>query len=218
MRITQRRMGVGGAGAGHALPIARVKDLAPGVDHGQRGHDQPLLVACRRAAHAALDRVRAAQAFADGRARARAHRAFVHRPGMGRDTGGIARVCVGAHIGASYVEVEENGRGHNRHFRHAHVKAVAALLQPAHDAIGRGQTERAAACQRDGMNALHQAGGIEQRRFARARRAAAHIHPSDGPGGGEDHRAAGACRGVRPMADQHTGNIGQTPTCHTTPI
>jgi hypothetical protein len=104
-------------------------------------------------------------------------------------------------IGAQHRQVEQNGSGHDGHFGYANVEAMATLLQPAHHAIGGGQAIGAAAADQDGVDMLDGTGGGKQLRFARARRAAAHVHAGDRALRTQHHCAAGPAFQVCPVSD-----------------
>ena len=104
--------------------------------------------------------------------------------GTGRGARGrrraIAAVGVGPDRGVAYAQVEQDGRRHNRHARHAARRSPSVLLEPAHHAGRRVEAERAAAGEHDRVDAVDRVHGIQQVRLARARRGAAHVDARDG--------------------------------------
>jgi hypothetical protein len=58
------------------------------------------------------------------------------------------------------------------------------------------------------MHLLHEVGGLQQVRLARAGRGAAHVHPGHGARAGDDGGAARGAAGVGEMAYLDAGHVG----------
>ena len=92
------------------------------------------------------------------------------------------------------------------HTGHAHIKADMVLFQPAHHAISSGQAKGAAAGEQDRVDFFDQVHRPQEVGFAGAGRAAALVHPADGPGRGQNDSTAGRCFKILRVADLHTGD------------
>ena len=209
-------LAVGAACAGDDPARARIDDVADCVDGDQRG-DGDAADLDRRGADAALHRARDAEQLADRRARTRADVALGGRIARRDLARGVARRGVGADARIADPEVEQDRRRDDRHDeglrdavgRRADHGADAALLEPAHDAAGGVETERAAAGEDDRVHLVDRVDRIEQLGLARARRRAAHVDSGDGAFAGDDHRAAGRPARVGEVADLEAGDRGQ---------
>src|SRR5690606_30315792 len=98
----------------------------------------------------------------------------------------------------------------DRHARMARIEPDAALVQPAHDTVGGGQPEDAAAGEQHAMYGarLDAARRGEDVGLARARRAAAPGHTAHRAARAEHDRAAGARLGIAPVANEHAERAG----------
>ncbi len=95
----------------------------------------------------------------------------------------MAERRIGAVAPRTAGQIEDHRRGDDRHHvtrLGPHREATLPLVQPPHHAVGRGETERAAARQAHGIHRAHEVLGCEQIRLPRARRAATRIHRPDG--------------------------------------
>ncbi len=109
---------------------------------------------------------------------------------------------------AAIAEIGEDGAGHDRHRERPHADAALARRQPrAHGPRG-VQAERRPAGEHDRVDAVDQAGGVEQIGFGRARGATGSRHRGDGTARGENHGDARAHAPVFGVADRQSWNIG----------
>ncbi len=201
-----------------AALVARARDdrprgvahIAHRVHHDERAHGH----AARRlrpGAKPCLHRTRDSRRFPDGGAGSRAHGSF--RDLGARGVAGVRRIgrTGPAALAARGAEIEENGRGYDRHdFAWPHGKATAARAQPGHHAVCRAQTVGRAAGEQNRVDTRHDMTGMQRVELARAGGAAAR----DGRGAHaarrrQHHRAPGSAARVCPMADSDAGDRSQ---------
>ena len=112
------------------------------------------------------------------------------------------------------TEIEQHGGGDDRNhlvrFGSNRVAAIA-LGEPAHDAVGGGESVGAAAGEADGVDALDEVDRVEQVGLACAGRAAADVDTSDGAWRREHDRRAGEPAAPAPLvvADADPGDVGE---------
>ncbi len=109
---------------------------------------------------------------------------------------------------AAAEQIEQDGSRHDRHARAAHGEAAALLAQPGLHARGGVEPESRAAGQRDGVDAFDRLRRIEQRGFARARAAAAHIDRGHRGLVENDGGRAGTEADIFGVADLKPGHVG----------
>src|SRR5207253_2636817 len=110
---------------------------------------------------------------------------------------------------AAIEGIEADGPRHDRDHRAAHGEAAALFGEPGLDAAGGVQAERRAAAERNRIDTFHGIGRIEQRAFARAGPAAAHIDRGDRRSVEYDRSDTGSKLRVIGVADADAGNIGE---------
>src|SRR5438034_907653 len=177
------------------VPVARAKTVSPstGVWAGEIARARPSWAICATFVACAL--VRAAFVATTP--------IVVFCPAPAAAFGG------GPHLRIAHPEVEQDGRGHDRHLRHVDVEADALLLQPADGPGGGFEAERASPREDDRVDFLDRVHRIEQVGLPGAGRASSHVDPGHGAGFGQDHGAAGGPRGEGVVADLETGHGGE---------
>ena len=193
---------LGVKGPGEDLP-ALVEHVAPRVHHRQRGHGHPVVQPSRARPEPAL--------APPGPPPQLAHRGAgagpdaPHRVGLlpRRPARRVAVVRPGAPGVAGDAQVVDARRRHDRNPRHAGVVPQALLLAPAHDARGGIQAEGAPAGQEERRDGVDR--GLRRQQFRLAGRGAAapHLGRPHRSRRGDHHGAAGAGRGVGPVAHAH---------------
>ena len=181
-------------------------DGADRIDHRKRGDGDAVLRHRRGGADTGFQR-------RSGCAKARADAALCEGA-AGGTCGLIAKLEIGRDAApflvAAIDEIEHHRARHDRNQRIAHRKAAPVPGKPRLDAAAGFETEGRSARQRQRVDPLHGVGKIEQRAFADAGAAAAHVHRHHRRLIEHDRRDAGRQSGVIGMADAHAGNIGQT--------
>ncbi|MNV67538.1 hypothetical protein D3C71_1603420 [compost metagenome] len=196
-----------GAGASNHLGRVGVDHVAQGIA-GNEGPHSHTVHRDRRRADAAFHGPLNAKNLAQGSASACSHVA------LGRVGGGcgVARrvACrgIGAYAHVAHQQVEQHGRRHDGQAPHGHIKTHATLFEPAHGAGGGVQPPGTSAGQHDGVHLVHQVGGVEQVRLARARSGAAHIHACHRAFAGDDDGAAGGAAGFGEVAHLNARHAG----------
>ncbi len=144
------------------------------------------------------------------------------RPGPGApDRHGRVRGRVGRHVAEVRVgplrevptpaEVEEDGRGHDRHDALTHREAEPVLLHPTHHAGRRVQPVGASPAQHDRVHLGDQAARRQEVRLARSRGAALHVDAGRRASLGADDRGAGPVAALDALiaADLDAGHVGE---------
>ena len=131
----------------------------------------------------------------------------------GRGRRGIAEIAVGREAAPGLVaavqQIEHDRAGHDRDHGAAHRKAAALFGEPGLHAAAGLEPERRAAGERDGVDPLHGVGEVEQRAFAGAGPAAAHVDRRHRRPVENDRRDAGGERRVIGVTDADAGDIGE---------
>ena len=172
---THHRQRIGEAAIGRTCArqdaTGLVHHVAERIHGDKRGDHQPAGQLQGRAAYPGRACAGAAKRFAGGTARPHANAALDHGLVRGGQTSRITHLGVRIDIGTADRQVEQDGRGDDRHARHTRIVADAALAQVAHHAIGGRQPERAAAGKDHGMDVLHQVHRPQKVGLTRAGRA-----------------------------------------------
>ena len=178
---------------------------ADGIDDRERPDHDAAVGLRGSGAEAALE-------IGGGRAEAGAD-AAQREIGARRTRCGVAEIAIGREASpclvAAVEQIEADRARNDRNDRLADSKAAALFGKPGLYAARGVQPERRAAGERDGVDRLDGAFGLEQRVLAGAGPAAAHVDRGDRGRIENDRGDAGGERRVVGVADANAGNIGE---------
>ena len=149
------------------------------------------------------------ECLADGRAGARADRAFRDGAARGLGRGARAHGAIGPDIRRPHREVVEDGPDDQRHDTARRREAEPASLEVRHDAEARLEPEGAPSGEDGAVNSRGDVAGVQEVEAEETRGAAAHFHGGHRAGGAEHRGAPGETDEVGGVADQEAGDIGE---------